>query len=45
MYAYRKSMPRLNKHLDDKWVKHCQRLHKQKLKQVRAHTLEPKGPP
>jgi hypothetical protein len=34
MYAYRKSMPRLNKHLDDKWVKHCQRLHKQKLKQV-----------
>ncbi len=35
MYAYRKSMPKLNKHLDDKWVKHCQTLHRQRLKQVR----------
>ena len=28
-------MPRGNKHLDDKWVKHCQNLHRAKLKQMR----------
>jgi len=44
MYAYRKSMPRLNKHLDDKWVKHCQRLHKQKLKQMKP-AIDNKPPP
>eukprot|EP00283_Hemiselmis_rufescens_P024790 CAMPEP_0173437744 /NCGR_PEP_ID=MMETSP1357-20121228/18305_1 /TAXON_ID=77926 /ORGANISM="Hemiselmis rufescens, Strain PCC563" /LENGTH=205 /DNA_ID=CAMNT_0014402945 /DNA_START=93 /DNA_END=707 /DNA_ORIENTATION=+ len=44
MYAYRKSMPRLNKHLDDKWVKHCQRLHKQRLKQMKP-AIDNKPPP
>ena len=44
MYAYRKSMPRLNKHLDDKWVKHCQSLHKQKLQHMKA-AIDNKPPP
>jgi hypothetical protein len=32
MYAYRKAMPRANKHLEEKWVKHCQKLHRNKLR-------------
>eukprot|EP00285_Hemiselmis_virescens_P000236 CAMPEP_0173410568 /NCGR_PEP_ID=MMETSP1356-20130122/74909_1 /TAXON_ID=77927 ORGANISM="Hemiselmis virescens, Strain PCC157" /NCGR_SAMPLE_ID=MMETSP1356 /ASSEMBLY_ACC=CAM_ASM_000847 /LENGTH=186 /DNA_ID=CAMNT_0014372201 /DNA_START=129 /DNA_END=686 /DNA_ORIENTATION=+ len=37
-------MPKLNKHLDDKWVKHCQRLHKQRLKQMKP-AIDNKPPP
>ncbi len=37
-------MPRLNKHLDDKWVKHCQNLHKQKLEHMKA-AIDNKPPP
>jgi len=44
MYAYRKCMPRLNKHLDDKWVKHCQGLHRNKLKTMKA-AIDNKPPP
>jgi hypothetical protein len=36
MYAYRKSMPRANKVLEDKWVKHCQQLHRRKLKEMKS---------
>jgi hypothetical protein len=35
MYAYRKSMPRANKHLEEKWVKHCQKLHRKRLTQMK----------
>eukprot|EP00285_Hemiselmis_virescens_P011257 CAMPEP_0173377708 /NCGR_PEP_ID=MMETSP1356-20130122/994_1 /TAXON_ID=77927 ORGANISM="Hemiselmis virescens, Strain PCC157" /NCGR_SAMPLE_ID=MMETSP1356 /ASSEMBLY_ACC=CAM_ASM_000847 /LENGTH=183 /DNA_ID=CAMNT_0014330569 /DNA_START=83 /DNA_END=631 /DNA_ORIENTATION=- len=35
MYAYRKSMPRANKHLEEKWVSHCQKLHKKRLTQMK----------
>ena len=44
MYAYRKAMPRLNKHLDDKWVKHCQQMHRKRLKQMKA-AIDNKPPP
>jgi len=44
MYAYRKCMPRANKHLDDKWVKHCQNLHRKKLKGMKA-AIDNKPPP
>jgi E3 ubiquitin-protein ligase TRIP12 len=37
-------MPRLNKHLDDKWVKHCQGLHRNKLKTMKA-AIDNKPPP
>lgn len=35
MYAYRKSMPRANKHLEEKWVQHCQKLHRKRLTQMK----------
>ena len=44
MYAYRKAMPRVNKHLDDKWVKHCQQMHRKRLKQMKA-AIDNKPPP
>jgi hypothetical protein len=44
MYRYRKCMPRANKHLDDKWVKHCQGLHRRKLKEMRP-AIDNKPPP
>lgn len=44
MYRYRKCMPRVNKHLDDKWVKHCQNLHRKKLKSMKA-AIDNKPPP
>ena len=44
MRRYRKCMPRGNKHLDDKWVKHCQNLHRAKLKQMRP-AIDNKPPP
>ena len=37
-------MPRANKHLDDKWVKHCQGLHRRKLKEMRP-AIDNKPPP
>jgi len=37
-------MPRLNKHLDDKWVKHCQKLHRQRLKEMKP-AIDNKPPP
>ncbi len=37
-------MPRANKHLDDKWVKHCQGLHRSKLKGMRP-AIDNKPPP
>jgi hypothetical protein len=44
MYAYRKCMPRVNKHLEDKWVKHCQELHRKKLRSMKA-SIDNKPPP
>ncbi|KAJ1471254.1 KIAA1430-like protein-domain-containing protein [Baffinella frigidus] len=44
MYAYRKAMPRLNKHLDEKWVKHCQQMHRKRLKQMKP-AIDNKPPP
>ena len=44
MYRYRKCMPRGNKHLDDKWVKHCQELHRSKLRSMKA-AIDNKPPP
>ena len=44
MYAYRKCMPRANKHLDEKWVQHCQTLHRQKLKHMKS-AVDNKPPP
>mmetsp|Transcript_2568 Transcript_2568/g.7095 ORF Transcript_2568/g.7095 Transcript_2568/m.7095 type:complete len:267 (+) Transcript_2568:83-883(+) len=37
MYHYRKCMPRANKILEEKWVKHCQDLHRKKLKEMRSY--------
>jgi hypothetical protein len=37
-------MPRANKHLDDKWVKHCQSMHRRKLKEMRP-AIDNKPPP
>jgi len=37
-------MPRANKHLDDKWVKHCQNLHRRKIKEMRP-AIDNKPPP
>ena len=37
-------MPRSNKVLDDKWVQHCQGLHRRKLKEMRP-AIDNKAPP
>ena len=37
-------MPRLNKHLDERWVKHCQQLHRTRLKQMKP-AIDNKPPP
>ena len=37
-------MPRLNKHLDEKWVKHCQQMHRKRLKQMKP-AIDNKPPP
>eukprot|EP00294_Goniomonas_avonlea_P009900 CAMPEP_0114561416 /NCGR_PEP_ID=MMETSP0114-20121206/11992_1 /TAXON_ID=31324 /ORGANISM="Goniomonas sp, Strain m" /LENGTH=219 /DNA_ID=CAMNT_0001747049 /DNA_START=42 /DNA_END=701 /DNA_ORIENTATION=- len=43
MYLYRKAMPRGNKRLDEKWQRHLQELHRERLKTVKA-AIDNKAP-